>query len=310
MIGGFEEPDEGAILLGDRDVVGLPPHKRDVNTVFQSYALFPHLSIFENVAFGLRRKGVERTQVKRPRSTRCWSSSASTGSGPQAAAALRRPAAARRAGARARQPPAGAPARRAARRARPEAAQAAPARAEGDPARHRAHVRPRHARPGGGDDDGGHDRGHAPGPDRAARPADRALRAPCDRLRRRLPRRLEPASRHGRRRRTASGSSGRRADRPRSAVHRRGCGRRPPREAPPRRAPRGREHACRHGQGERLRRGRHAVHRHHRRRRCSSSTRRTPTEADRSLQAPSPAQLEPRVHFVVDPQLSDAEEAA
>ena len=62
MIGGFEEPDEGSILLGGKDVVGLPPHKRDVNTVFQSYALFPHLSIYENVAFGLRRKGVEATR--------------------------------------------------------------------------------------------------------------------------------------------------------------------------------------------------------------------------------------------------------
>ena len=58
MIGGFEEPTEGAIYLGDRDVVGLPPYKRDVNTVFQSYALFPHLTIFENVAFGMRRQGV------------------------------------------------------------------------------------------------------------------------------------------------------------------------------------------------------------------------------------------------------------
>ena len=65
MIGGFEEPDEGAILLGGKDVVGLPPHKRDVNTVFQSYALFPHLTIFENVAFGLRRKGVDGEHVKR-----------------------------------------------------------------------------------------------------------------------------------------------------------------------------------------------------------------------------------------------------
>ena len=64
MIGGFEEPDEGAIYLGDRDVVGLPPYRRDVNTVFQSYALFPHLSLFDNVAFGLRRKGVDKTQVK------------------------------------------------------------------------------------------------------------------------------------------------------------------------------------------------------------------------------------------------------
>ncbi len=58
MIGGFEEPTAGTIYLGDRDVTGLPPYKRDVNTVFQSYALFPHLSIFENVAFGLRRRGV------------------------------------------------------------------------------------------------------------------------------------------------------------------------------------------------------------------------------------------------------------
>ena len=58
MIGGFEEPTEGSIYLGDRDVVGLPPYRRDVNTVFQSYALFPHLTIAENVAFGLRRRGV------------------------------------------------------------------------------------------------------------------------------------------------------------------------------------------------------------------------------------------------------------
>jgi spermidine/putrescine transport system ATP-binding protein len=60
MIGGFEEPTEGSIYLGDRDVVGLPPYKRDVNTVFQSYALFPHMSIADNVAFGLERKGVAK----------------------------------------------------------------------------------------------------------------------------------------------------------------------------------------------------------------------------------------------------------
>ena len=58
MIGGFEQPTEGRIYLGDAEVSGLPSYKRDVNTVFQSYALFPHLSIFENVAFGLRRRGV------------------------------------------------------------------------------------------------------------------------------------------------------------------------------------------------------------------------------------------------------------
>ena len=64
MIGGFEEPTAGAIYLGEREVSGTPPYKRDVNTVFQSYALFPHLSIFENVAFGLRRKGTRGGELK------------------------------------------------------------------------------------------------------------------------------------------------------------------------------------------------------------------------------------------------------
>jgi spermidine/putrescine transport system ATP-binding protein len=64
MIGGFEEPTEGRIFLGDKDVVGLPPYKRDVNTVFQSYALFPHMTIEDNVAFGLERKGVPKAELK------------------------------------------------------------------------------------------------------------------------------------------------------------------------------------------------------------------------------------------------------
>jgi spermidine/putrescine transport system ATP-binding protein len=64
MIGGFEEPTAGAIYLGEREVSGTPAYKRDVNTVFQSYALFPHLSIFENVAFGLRRKGNRGRELK------------------------------------------------------------------------------------------------------------------------------------------------------------------------------------------------------------------------------------------------------
>jgi spermidine/putrescine transport system ATP-binding protein len=63
MIGGFEEPTGGKIYLGEREVSGLPSYKRDVNTVFQSYALFPHLSIFENVAFGLRRRGIGKGEV-------------------------------------------------------------------------------------------------------------------------------------------------------------------------------------------------------------------------------------------------------
>jgi spermidine/putrescine transport system ATP-binding protein len=62
MIGGFEEPTEGRIFLGEHDVVGLPPYRRDVNTVFQSYALFPHMTVEDNVAFGLVRKGVPKAQ--------------------------------------------------------------------------------------------------------------------------------------------------------------------------------------------------------------------------------------------------------
>ncbi len=64
MIGGFEQPSEGRIYLGDDEVSGLPAYKRDVNTVFQSYALFPHLSVFENIAFGLRRRAVRGDTLK------------------------------------------------------------------------------------------------------------------------------------------------------------------------------------------------------------------------------------------------------
>ena len=65
MVGGFELPTTGRVLLGGKDVTTLPPYRRDVNTVFQSYALFPHLSVFDNIAFGLRRRGVSTAEVKR-----------------------------------------------------------------------------------------------------------------------------------------------------------------------------------------------------------------------------------------------------
>jgi spermidine/putrescine transport system ATP-binding protein len=64
MIGGFEQPTSGLIELKGKDVTWLPPYQRDVNTVFQSYALFPHLTIYENVAFGLRRKRVKDSEIK------------------------------------------------------------------------------------------------------------------------------------------------------------------------------------------------------------------------------------------------------
>jgi spermidine/putrescine transport system ATP-binding protein len=65
MIAGFEEPTSGQILLHGRDMVGVPPFRRDVNMVFQQYALFPHMDVFENVAFGLRRKKVDKDEIRR-----------------------------------------------------------------------------------------------------------------------------------------------------------------------------------------------------------------------------------------------------
>jgi spermidine/putrescine transport system ATP-binding protein len=65
MIAGFEEPTGGQILLHGRDMVGVPPFRRDVNMVFQQYALFPHMDVFENVAFGLRRKKVAKGEIAR-----------------------------------------------------------------------------------------------------------------------------------------------------------------------------------------------------------------------------------------------------
>jgi spermidine/putrescine transport system ATP-binding protein len=64
MIGGFEEVTEGRVYLGDTDVTDLPPFKRATNTVFQSYALFPHLNVFENIAFGLRRRGTPTNEIR------------------------------------------------------------------------------------------------------------------------------------------------------------------------------------------------------------------------------------------------------
>ena len=65
MIAGFEEPSEGSVLIDGDDVAGLPSHKRPTNTVFQSYALFPHMSVADNVAFGLKRKGVDGGETER-----------------------------------------------------------------------------------------------------------------------------------------------------------------------------------------------------------------------------------------------------
>jgi spermidine/putrescine transport system ATP-binding protein len=65
MIAGFVDPDEGRIELDGNDMVGVPPYRRDVNTVFQSYALFPHMSVWDNVAYGLKRKKLRGEELKK-----------------------------------------------------------------------------------------------------------------------------------------------------------------------------------------------------------------------------------------------------
>ena len=64
MIGGFEDPTAGRVELGGVDVTDVPPYRRDVNTVFQSYALFPHLTVEQNVGFGLQRKKVPKAEAR------------------------------------------------------------------------------------------------------------------------------------------------------------------------------------------------------------------------------------------------------
>ena len=66
IIGGFEKPDSGEVIFEGKDISKLPPNERNINTVFQNYALFPHLNVFDNVAFGLRIKTVSYTHLTLP----------------------------------------------------------------------------------------------------------------------------------------------------------------------------------------------------------------------------------------------------
>ena len=63
MIAGFLQPDEGVILLDGKDIAGIPPHQRPLNTVFQRYALFPHLDVYDNIAFGLKLKKTPEEEI-------------------------------------------------------------------------------------------------------------------------------------------------------------------------------------------------------------------------------------------------------
>ena len=64
MIAGFQEPDSGEVIFDGKIINGVPPHKRQLNTIFQRYALFPHLNVYENIAFGLRLKKIPEKEIK------------------------------------------------------------------------------------------------------------------------------------------------------------------------------------------------------------------------------------------------------
>ena len=154
LIAGLETADGGRILIGGRDVTKLPPARRNIAMVFQSYALFPHLSVAENILFGLRVRRVDGRRMRRAPRARGRPAGTDGAARAQAVAALRRPAAARRARPRDHQRGAGVPDGRAAVEPRRAAARRD---APGDPraaAQARHHDGVRHARPGRGDVDG------------------------------------------------------------------------------------------------------------------------------------------------------------
>src|ERR1700677_2125133 len=65
LVGGLEAPTEGRVLIGGRDVTGLDPSERDIAMVFQNYALYPHMTVFDNMAYGLRIRGLSRSEIGR-----------------------------------------------------------------------------------------------------------------------------------------------------------------------------------------------------------------------------------------------------
>ena len=195
LIAGFEAATSGQILVDDEDLATTPPHRRPVNTVFQSYALFPHLTVARNVAYGLRwrKNGDEQVGHGAAGHRRPAPGAAAGLRRTQADPALRRPAAAGGPGPGPDPPTQGAPARRAPRRPRRQAAQGPADGADRAPARGRDHLRVRHPRPGGGPDHVRPPGGDGQRPGRAGGHPRRGLRGAAHGLRRRLPRRGQPA---------------------------------------------------------------------------------------------------------------------
>ena len=177
MIAGLEEVSEGDIRIGDRVVNNLPPGERDVAMVFQNYALYPHMTVAENIGFALKLRKVPKAEARKRIAETARDHRPHRPSRPQAAAALRRPAAARGDGTRDRARAPGLPHGRAALEPRREAARADARRDLAHPAPAQRHDGVRHARPGRGDDDGRPRRRAAPRSAAAVRRAAAPVRA-------------------------------------------------------------------------------------------------------------------------------------
>ena len=197
LIAGFERPTAGEILLDGVNLAAVPPERRNVNTVFQSYALFPHLNVLDNVAFGMRYQKVDRGERERRAQEALELVELREARQAPPAPALGRPAAARRPGAGARPQPRGAAARRAARRAGREDPAPAATGAEGAAGGGGDDVHLRHPRSGRGAQHERPDRRHERRAGRSDRDPARGLREPGDAVRRRLPRRGEHDERRG-----------------------------------------------------------------------------------------------------------------
>ena len=154
MVAGLEDITEGEIRIGDRVVNGLHPRERDIAMVFQNYALYPHMTVSENIAFALKLRKMPTDEIERrvEETARHARPDAELKRKPRAA--LRRPAPARGDGPRDRPRPAGLPDGRAALEPRREAPRADAGRDRPHPARARRDDDLRHPRPGRGDDDG------------------------------------------------------------------------------------------------------------------------------------------------------------
>ena len=240
ILAGLDEATSGTVSVGGQDVSRVPANKRDMGMVFQAYSLFPHLTVLDNVAFGLKMRGKDKGE----RTSRADDMLELVGLSAHTAQvrqrAVGRPAAAGRAGPGAGDPAAGAAARRAALGAGRQGARAAARRDPACSARGRHDDAVRHARPGGGARRRRPGRRDEPGQARTARRARRALRQPGDAVRRGVRRPEQqsarggfgwagPAARH-------VGACTARFDQPRAAGWR-WCGRSRSPSPPTRRAP-------------------------------------------------------------------------